>query len=480
MEQVKSSKSESPILRRFGLTLFLASFMLWLYRHDLNPVNYLIMVLLIFRASEYAVSKTSLFAKKEMDIDSPSIARRAKIYSTLVAILLTFIVVSATVFLQFSQQVGGDPGPYDSENYRDGAFHNLEDSNTGTGSFLGTALEYLIDDGSRYPSSVLPSIEFAPMNLTGDELGITWFGHYSILVQTENFTLVFDPVFGDDNTDPLFFGPSPFEYEHNYELEDLPPIDYVFISHDHYDHLDMDAVKFLSSSQYIVPLGVEAHLTEWGIPSSNIQEFDWYEEANVSEEMSIVFTPSQHFSGRGISSDNTLWGSWAIYINDHALYFSGDGGFSSEFSEIGDKYGPFDIAFIEAGQYDEAWSDVHMFPNQTVQAAFDLNAATLLPIHNTKFVLALHGWDEPLEEVTIEGQRRNLTVVTPMLGESFLLSENMPSDAWWRNVSVYEPPMLKQSSLVGALMYSSMLLAAAMVRLGSKKPRVHLKTTYED
>ena len=121
-----------------------------------------------------------------------------------------------------------------------------------------------------------------------------------------------------------------------------------------------------------------------------------------------------------------------------------------------------------------------MFPNQTVQAAFDLNAATLLPIHNTKFVLALHGWDEPLEEVTIEGQRRNLTVVTPMLGESFLLSESMPRDAWWRNVSVYEPPMLKQSSLVGALMYSSMLLAAAMVRLGSKKPRVHLKTTYED
>ena len=479
MEELKSSKGESAVLRKFGLTLLLASFMLWFYRHDLNPVNYIIVVLLIFRASEYAVSKTSLFVKKESDLDSPSLARRTKIYSTLVAVLLTIIVVSATVFLQFSQQVGGNPGTYDSENYRDGSFHNLEESNP-TGSVLDTALKYLTDDGSRYPSSVLPSLEFATMNLTGDDLCITWFGHSSILIQTENLTLVFDPVFGDDNIDPLFFGPSPFEYEHNYELEDLPPIDYVFISHDHYDHLDMDAVKFLSTSQYIVPLGVEAHLTEWGIPSSNIQEFDWYEESNVSEEMSIVFTPSQHFSGRGISTDNTLWGSWAVYINDHALYFSGDGGYSSEFLEIGDKYGPFDIAFIEAGQYNEAWSDVHMFPNQSVQAALDLNAESLLPIHNTKFVLALHGWDEPLEEVSTEGQRRNLTVTTPMLGESFLLSENMPSDAWWRNVSVYEPPMLKQSSLVGALMYSSMLLAVAMVQLGSRKPRVHLKTTYED
>jgi L-ascorbate metabolism protein UlaG (beta-lactamase superfamily) len=196
--------------------------------------------------------------------------------------------------------------------------------------------------------------------------------------------------------------------------------------------------------------------------------------------MRVVFTPSQHFSGRGMNQDNTLWGSWAVYLNEHALYFSGDGGYSSEFSEIGDKYGPFDIAFIEAGQYDEAWADVHMFPEQTVQAALDLKVNTLLPIHNTKFVLALHGWDEPLEDVTMEGQRRNVNVTTPMLGVTFLLNENMPSDTWWRNVSIYEPPMLKTNSLVGAMMYTSMLASAIMIRLGSKEPRVKLQQKYED
>ena len=480
MEHPKSNGDEASRMRFGGMLLLVASFMLWLYRHDLHPVNYIIMVLLMFRAVEYAVSKTSLFVKKDDDLESPSIARRAKIYSSVVALLLTIVLVSAIMFLQFSQQVGGEPGSFDSENYYDGAFHNLEESDTGTGSFLETSLEYLTDDGSRYPSSVLPSIEFAPMNLTEGQLSITWFGHSSILVQTENVSLLFDPVFGEDNTDPLFFGPSPFEYEHTYELEDLPPIDYVFISHDHYDHLDMDAVKYLSSSQYIVPLGVKAHAVEWGIPSSNVHEFDWYEEANMSEEMSVVFTPSQHFSGRGISQDNTLWGSWAVYLNEHALYFSGDGGYSSEFSEIGEKYGPFDIAFIEAGQYDEAWADVHMFPEQTVQAALDLRAKSLLPIHNTKFVLALHGWDEPLEDVTMEGQRRNVNVTTPMLGETFLLDENMPQDTWWRNVSIYEPPMLKTSSFVGVVMYASMFISAIMIRLGSKEPRVKLQQKYED
>tara|TARA_B110000467_G_scaffold17622_1_gene15477 strand:+ start:6894 stop:8432 length:1539 start_codon:yes stop_codon:yes gene_type:complete len=480
MGKAKSGGSETPALHFAGIALFLSSSMLWLYRHDLIRINYIIGTILMFRAAEYGISKSSLFAENESTLESSSLLRRAKIYSTLVALSLMFILVSATLFLQFSQQVGGDPEPYDSENYYDGSFHNREELDAGDGFTLQTAVDYLIDDGSRAPSSVLPSIEFTPMNITGEELGITWFGHSSILLQTKNITLLFDPVFGEDNTDPLFFGPSPFDYEHDYQLQDLPHIDYVFISHDHYDHLDMGTVKFLNTSEYIVPLGVKAHLIEWGIPKSNIQEFDWYQEANISEEMSVVFTPSQHFSGRGLSPDNTLWGSWAVYINQHRLYFSGDGGYSSEFSKIGEAYGPFDIAFIEAGQYDEAWADVHMFPNQTVQAAIDLKAATLLPIHNTKFVLALHGWDEPLEEVTLEGQRRNVSVTTPMIGESFVLGQAMPNELWWRNVSVYEPPFLKESSFIGTAMYTSMIAALVMIRLDSSNGKKRIELTYED
>ncbi len=461
-EEVVSNPKAS--LRVAGITLLIFSIMLWLYRHNLNPVNYLFFAMLLLRFAGHGLSKTSLFLKEGLDTNRRIFARWGKIYSSIMALILVVLVLSATVYLQFSPQVGGNPGHYDSEHYHDGAFHNLEQPEDLEPSFFGTLIQYFIDDGSREPGSVLPTVAFSPLDLSEDEVGITWFGHSSLLIQTTNISLLFDPVFGDDNTDPLFIGPSPFAYEHTYELEDLPEIDVVLISHDHYDHLDMDAIKHLSDSLYLVPLGVEAHLVEWGIPSSQIQTFDWYQEAVITEDLNVVFTPSQHFSGRGLQQDNTLWGAWAVYLNEHALYFSGDGGYSEEFVNIGQQYGPFDIAFIEAGQYNEAWADVHMFPDETVQAAIDLNATTLLPIHNTKFVLALHGWDEPLEEVTLEGQRRNQSVTTPMIGESFVLGGFMPEEPWWRGVTVYEPPILKQNPFVGAAMYASMLLAIMMIR----------------
>lgn len=466
-------------LGKGGIALFTLSGMLWLYRHNLNPVNYIVLGLIVFRLVSVGVSKTSLFVKQENDRNAPSVSRWVKIHSSIVAVSIVFLLLSTAVFLMFSQQVGGNPGAYDSENYYEGSFHNLGGTYQAEG-FLGTMAQYLIDDGSREPSSVLPTIEYAPMELNGNEVSITWFGHSSLLLQSSNLTLLIDPVFGEDNTDPLFLGPQPFEYEHTYELTELPKIDFVFISHDHYDHLDMGAVKHLTDSQFLVPLGVEAHLMEWGVASSNIQAFDWYQEANITDELRVVFTPSQHFSGRGLYQDNTLWGSWAIYLNQRALFFSGDGGYSDEFVEIGERYGPFEIAFIEAGQYDQAWADVHMFPDQSVQAAIDLKAATLLPIHNTKFILALHGWDEPLEKITLEGERRNQNVTTPRIGQSFLLDDAMPNDPWWRNVSVYEPPFLKHSPLVGAMMYSSMILAVAMIRSSSMKYAPRIELTYED
>jgi L-ascorbate metabolism protein UlaG (beta-lactamase superfamily) len=480
VENKKEAWDRNSSMQVGGKVLFLLCGMLWLYRHDLNPVNSIIAVVLFFRLAAYGVAKTSLYSKKELERSSPSLPRRAKIYSTLIALSIVFLLLSTATYVFFSEQVGGNPGSYDSEHFYDGAFHNLKQPDDSGGSFFGTMAGYMIDDGSRTPSSVLPTIEFEPIELNDDDVSITWFGHSSLLIQSPNTSVLIDPVFGEDNTDPLFLGPKPFDYEHTYELEDLPKIDVVLISHDHYDHLDMDAVKHLSTSQFLVPLGVEAHLIEWGIPSTSIQEFDWYQEENITDDLNVVFTPSQHFSGRGINPDNTLWGSWAIFLNGHALFFSGDGGYSDEFVEIGQRYGPFEIAFIEAGQYDEAWADVHMFPDQTVQAAIDLNTATLLPIHNTKFVLALHGWDEPLEDVTAEGEKRNQSVTTPMIGQTFLLGEEMPEHMWWRNVSVYEPPFLKRSPIVGMAMYASMILAVVMVRNTSTTAKARVEVTYED
>jgi len=264
--------------------------------------------------------------------------------------------------------------------------------------------------------------------------------------------------------DPLFLGPSPFPFEHNYVLEDLPPIDYVLISHDHYDHLDMGTISYLKDSKFYVPLGVKSHLLQWDVQGENIQEFDWYDEANITEQLDIAFTPAQHFSGRGVlNGDSTLWGSWVINHNNKSIYFSGDSGYSVDFLEIGNRYGPFDIAILESGQYNEAWKEIHMFPAEAIQAGIDLNASTILPIHNSKFELALHSWDEPLERVAEEGEKRNVSVAKPMIGETFVLGESIPNDPWWRNVSDGSPSFLKTNSIVGGVTIAFAVLGLFMI-----------------
>jgi L-ascorbate metabolism protein UlaG (beta-lactamase superfamily) len=448
-----------------GKVLFLLTVMLWFYRNNLQSLNFFIILILLTRGSINLLCRTSAFTKKETDLSNPSFKRKAKIFSSMVVFFVIVILLSATAFLNFSPQVGGDPGSFDSPHYYDGKFNNLNETSVSTGSFFGTMLDYMVGDDDRNPSIIIPTKEYLNMSLEEPDVSVTWFGHSTILIQSHNTTILMDPVFGDEGLDPLIFGPSPFAYEHTYEIEDLPRVDYVFISHDHYDHLDMKTIKSLEGAQFFVPLGVKSHLTTWDIPSEDVQEFDWYDEHNISSEFFIALTPSQHFSGRGVSGDNTLWGSWVLDFNGHKIFFSGDGGYSDEYAEIGEKYGPFDIAIIEAGQYNEAWSSIHMFPEQSVQASIDLNASTILPIHNTKYVLSLHKWDAPLERVTAAGELLNQQVSTPYIGDTFVLGGENPDTRWWRDVEIPSPPWLKVSPFVGFMIPLLLVASLAMVNI---------------
>ena len=461
-------------IKSTGKVLLLFTLMLWFYRNNLQSVNFIIILVLLVRVSINLLCRTSVYSKKETDLQTPSFKRKAKIFSTMVLFFVIIILLSATAFLNLSPQVGGDPGSYDSPNYYDGKFNNLNETSVSTGSFFGTLLDYMVGDDDRNPDIVLPTKEYQNIPLNQSDVSITWFGHSTILIQSHNTTILMDPILGDGELDPLIFGPSPFAYEHTYDTEDLPQVDYVFISHDHYDHLDMGTIQSLAGAEFFVPLGVKSHLTTWDIPSENVIEFDWYDEYNVSSELFIALTPSQHFSGRGLSGDNTLWGSWVLDFNGHKIFFSGDSGYSEEYAEIGDKYGPFDIAIIEAGQYNEAWSSIHMFPEQSVQASIDLEASTILPIHNTKYVLSLHKWNAPLERVTAAGELLNQTVSTPYIGESFVLGGENPDYRWWRDVEIPSPPWLKTSTFVGFLIPFSLFASLAMVNIQRFVSEEHL------
>ena len=280
-------------IRFIGRILVLVSIMTWFYRQDLMSLNYIILLNFIVKFIIHLIAKTSLFTKKESDVSIVSFKRKAKIFSLLISVFMAVIILSATAFLTMSDQVGGDLGEYDSPHYYDGKFNNLEDHPI---SRLVHSLEHSWITWSGIPIG-LQVKRFQPSRINKptfeeNDVRVTWFGHSTILVETHDTTLLFDPVFGSDNLNPLVFGPAPFDYEHTYQLSQLPEIDYVFISHDHYDHLDMSTIQSLDESMFFVPLGVDEHLKVWDIPSNQIMTFDWYDEATISEGFDIALTLS--------------------------------------------------------------------------------------------------------------------------------------------------------------------------------------------
>lgn len=271
--------------------------------------------------------------------------------------------------------------------------------------------------------------------LSDNAVHIIKLGHSSLLLKVMGEYWLMDPVFSERASPFGFMGPKRF-HPAPISIEELPPIAMVLISHNHYDHLDKNAVRALAQKtrEFLVPLGVDKNLVEWGVSTENIQTFDWWQSA-VDTHARLTFTPTQHFSGRGLGDANeTLWGSWVIETAHGKLFFSGDSGYFPGFKTIGEKFGPFDITFIETGAYNEDWPDVHMTPEQSVAAHKDLRGKIMVPIHNGTFNLAFHAWYEPLERVSDAAQLQGVELATPVVGEVVTLGEPMPKNAWWKEV----------------------------------------------
>ena len=268
-----------------------------------------------------------------------------------------------------------------------------------------------------------------------DETRLFWFGHSAFLLQHNRTNILIDPMFGKVPAPLSFLGGKRFIEELPISPEELPEINYVLFSHDHYDHLDYESVIKLKDkvNRFITPLGLGNHLIRWGVKEEQIIELNWWESKQI-DGFKFICTPAQHFSGRKFNnSQQTLWSSWVIKTDSLNLYFSGDSGYDTHFKEIGEKYGPFDISLLECGQYNKLWADVHMFPEETVKAGMDLKSKKIMPIHWGAFKLAMHSWNEPAIEVYNQSNRKNVDVLIPKIGEEIRVdSVSKEVNFWWK------------------------------------------------
>ncbi len=260
-----------------------------------------------------------------------------------------------------------------------------------------------------------------------------WYGHSVVLIRLNGQTMLIDPMLGDDASPIAPMKTKRFSENTLSIIDDLPEIDLMLLTHDHYDHLDFGSIQKLKSKtkRYFVALGVKRHLVSWGVDAANITEFDWWQHQSF-QNIDITFTPTRHFSGRGLSSlSKCIWGGWVFNTNNENIWFSGDSGYADHFKEIGSKFGPFDIAFMECGQYNNDWPQIHMFPNESVQAAIDAGVKKAMPVHWAGFNLSYqHGWHEPADDFINIAQKQSLQVLTPRLGEIF--NHNTQTGYWWK------------------------------------------------
>lgn len=352
---------------------------------------------------------------------------------------LAVAVIALFVLTFFNTPVfGAEPDQTqlkDAENFKDGIFHNqsVTETLTNGGSFFKILNEWINKAKDNVPPRILSVVKIDLKNFHPAEPTIVWFGHSSYLIFIEGKTILVDPVFYKASPAPIFG--KPFLMDYNYSSEDFPNIDFLLITHDHYDHLDYLTFKELlpKVDQIITSSGVEAHLKLWGAKENQVTALKWHQSIKLAH-FQFTALPARHFSGRKFKRANTLWSSFTLKTENYHLYLGGDSGFDTHFEEIGENYGPFDLAILECGQYGKYWANIHLLPEEVVTATKQLKAEKLFPVHWAKFALSTHSWKEPIERLAIEAEKQHLTLLTPMIGEPFIFSEDKVFEKWWEKI----------------------------------------------
>lgn len=329
--------------------------------------------------------------------------------------IVVLLGIGITLFVSFAPQFGQSPKGDDlsrieqSEHYENGEFVNLIETKMDLqfSKMPGLMLEFLNPPKGKNPEKPQPTRWDDGDNSNADSLTyVTWFGHSAVMVEMDEQVILIDPMLGESSS-PVGFMTKRFGYQEPIDFDDLPHVDAIIISHDHYDHLDYESILKLKdkTDHFYTALGVGSHLKSWGVPADRITELDWWDTAD-QKGIKLVAAPARHFSGRGVLDRNkTQWASWIIQGENQKVYFSGDGGYGPHFKEIGEKYGPFDFAMVECGQYNEMWSAIHMMPEQSVQAAIDVKSKLAMPIHWGAFDLAPHVWQDPIVRFTAKADK---------------------------------------------------------------------------
>lgn len=323
-----------------------------------------------------------------------------------------------------------------SRNFKAGKFQNLSFTpalTEGYGYFKVFYEFFFKTVNDRRPLRPIPSTKTNLFDLAAAEDVLIWFGHSSYFMQVDGRRFLVDPVFSG-NASPLRGSNTSFNGSDIYNVQDIPGIDYLIITHDHYDHADYPTLVQLPEKvgRVLCGLGVGRYLEKWGFKPEQILEHDWEEEVVLEDEFKAFIKPARHFSGRGLIRNNTLWMSVLLQTPSMKIYVGGDSGYDTHFAQIGEQFGEIDLAILENGQYDIKWKYIHMLPDEVLKAGKDLNAKKILPVHSAKFAMANHAWNEPLKRVTALNKDLNLPLITPMIGEKVLLrNPKQQFTNWW-------------------------------------------------
>ncbi len=362
-----------------------------------------------------------------------------------IAILLLLILTSSGVLALNHPRFGQLPRGKrlekleKSPNYVKGQFKNLHETEVMTTEkgHLAMMGEFMSQKKIRLaPEAPLPVTRTDVKTLNAKTDLLIWLGHSSYYFQLNGRKFLVDPVFSS-YASPLSFINKAYAGTTVYSAEDFADIDYLIITHDHWDHLDYKSVMDLKAKvkHVVCGLGVGQHFERWGYEDSVICELDWYDEMKTGDGWTLAATPARHFSGRGLKRNRTLWASFALISPDFRIFIGGDGGYDTFFTEIGEKYGPFDVAVLEQGQYNKNWSLIHLAPEKLLAAAKPLRAGRVLPVHNSRFTLSRHPWDEPLKKAIENLSGSDVSVMTPRMGDVvFLKDSKQHFDTWWEKV----------------------------------------------